>query len=265
MIPQQQVRPRERRGILRNLPRNGILNGPVSGAVILLRPPEADTFEHAQAVRFERQPGAHPAEHEDFLSPRLPNVRELMQGPLSFVIWQFENRVEIAGKLRDGYASDFPPSKDARFGPHATQLSQRQEHCLIGLPDGLRVHADLLPQALEDGRAPFVGEQIAGVLPHHQLKRSAGRRQRRFAISLLQFGDKLLELQHGSPDYTRRAAQAGLSPGGQAKAYPTWDMLQLVQASEARPSPRRCAVYSSLRAASKPMSFFSKKFIDVIN
>jgi len=33
-------------------------------------------------------------------------------------------------------------------------------------------------------------------------------------------------------------AKAGLSPGGQAEACPTWDKLQLVQASQARPGPQ---------------------------
>ena len=33
-------------------------------------------------------------------------------------------------------------------------------------------------------------------------------------------------------------ALAGLSPGRQAEACPTWDKLQLVQASQARPGPQ---------------------------
>jgi hypothetical protein len=115
-----------------------------------------------------------------------------VQRAFGLAVGQLEDRVEVAAELLEGDAGDFPPTENPRLGAHATHGGEREQNFLGSLPDGLGGEADLAAQPLEDRGAPLIGQQVAGVLPEHQLERAPSRRQDRLAIVFLQEGDDLL-------------------------------------------------------------------------
>jgi hypothetical protein len=133
------------------------------------------------------------------------------------------------------YARDFLPAEDTGFGSHSAHRGQRQEHLAGSFEDGIGSESDLCAQGIEDGGTAVVGQQIAGVLPDHQLEGSARRRQFRGSVMLLQAGDELREIRH----LADRAHRARRFPGyaiitlmGRSPDKPTWVMERLGKVSE---------------------------------
>jgi hypothetical protein len=196
VLAQQQVGTRKRRRAAGDLAAHGFLKGAVHGAVVFLGPRVADALEHARAVPFERQAGAQSTKHQNLFSARLADVGKLVQRAFGLGIGLLEDGVEVAVELLEGDAGDLAPAEHAGLGAHAAHGGEREENLLRSLPDGLGGEADLAAQAFEDRGAAFIGQQVAGVLPEHQLERAVSRRQDRLAVVFLQEGDDFLQVGH---------------------------------------------------------------------
>src|SRR5262249_18837824 len=152
--------------------------------------------QNAAAVPIERQPFARAAVEQDLLRSRRTDVGKLLERLFCLRVGLLQDGVEIAPELIEGDARDLEPPEDTRLGPPASQLRELQQHRAVRRLDLTRIEPHLLAEALEDGGAAMVRQQVAGVLPEDELERSAGGRQDGVAVMTFQRRDELLEFGH---------------------------------------------------------------------
>jgi hypothetical protein len=121
-----------------------------------LRPAIAHAGQHAQPVRFKRQPGAHAAEHQDLLRSWIADGRKLLQCALGLLVRLIENPIEIAAELADGDARNLAPAEHASLGTHAAPLGQRQQRLAIRLENRQGLQPNLRSQAFKHLGAALV-------------------------------------------------------------------------------------------------------------
>ena len=93
--------------------------------------------------------------------------------------------LQIARELAHGDARNLEPAEHPGFRAHTAHPGQRQQGIAVRVQNRAGVETHLRAQAFEHGRAPFVRQQVAGVLPHHQFERPLGGRQLRLSVMAL--------------------------------------------------------------------------------